>query len=109
MQFLKGQQPREVDGAIVRRAMPRALYIMDASIDMKNEVVCQSLWITSARKPESSAFNTEHFKYADNCGGRFFLPPWTLEEMLDDEVARLHGLSKKVVEERFTILEALQG
>ncbi|CAJ1369212.1 unnamed protein product [Effrenium voratum] len=52
------------------------------------------------RKPESSAFNTEHFKYADNCGGRFFLPPWTLEEMLDDEA--------EAVNDRERLDEALQ-
>ena len=36
-------------------------------------------------------------------GGEFFLPPWTLAEMLDDKVMPLHVLPQKVVEERFDI------
>lgn len=102
-QFKKGEMPKKVDADTVGSAPRQALYIMDADIHLKCFVDCQSLWITSARKSESPAFNTEHFKHADNCGGRFFLPPWTLDEMLDHKVMPLHGLPPKVVEERFGI------
>ena len=84
-------------------APAQALYIMDADIDVKHGVFCQSLWITSARRPETAASNTEHFKQADNCGGQFFMPPWALEEMLSEEVVALHKLTKQVVEKRFGI------
>ena len=99
--FKKGEEPLEVDVRTLKTAPRQALYVMDASIDVERRVQCQSLWITSARRPGSPAFNTEHFKHADNCGGRFFMPPWTLEEMLDDEVMPLHGLPREIVEERF--------
>ena len=100
-QFKKGEEPLEVDVRILRSAPSQALYVMDADINEEHDVSCQSLWITSARRPGSPAFNTEHFKHADIYGGRFFMPPWTLEEMLDDEVMPLHGLPREIVEERF--------
>ena len=76
---------------------------MDADIDVEHGVFCQSLWITSARRPETPASNTEHFKQADNCGGQFFMPPWALEEMLHEEVMALHKLKEAVVKKRFGI------
>ena len=100
-QFKKGDEPLEVDVRTLRSAPRKALYVMDADINEEHDVSFQSLWITSARRPESPASNTEHFKHADNCGGRFFMPPWTLEEMLDDEVMNLHKLPRKIVQERF--------
>ena len=99
-QFKKGEMPKKVDADTVGSAPSQALYIMDADIHLKCYVDCQSLWITSARKPESPAFNSEHFKHAARADGEFFLPPWTLAEMLDAKVMPLHGLSRKVVEER---------
>ena len=63
---------------------------MDADIDVEHWVFCQSLWITSAR---------EHFKK----GGQFYMPPWTLTEMLSAEVKALHQLTTEVVEKRFGI------
>ena len=65
-QFKKGEMPKKVDADTVGSAPSQALYIMDADIHLKCNVDCQSLWITSARKPERSAFNTEHFKHANN-------------------------------------------
>ena len=99
----KGEEPKKVDANTVYSAPAQALYIMDAGIDVENGVFCQSLWITSARRPETAASNTEHFKQADNCGGQFFMPPWALEEMLSEEVVALHKLTKQVVEKRFGI------
>ena len=101
--FKKGEEPKKVDADTLYSAPAQALYIMDADIDVKHGVFCQSLWITSARRPETAAFNTEHFKKADNCGGQFFMPPWALEEMLSEEVVALHKLTKQVVEKRFGI------
>eukprot|EP00439_Symbiodinium_sp_Y106_P063250 s4705_g9.t1 len=71
--------------------------------DVEHGVFCQSLWITSARRPETPASNTGHFKNAGNCGGQFFVPPWALEEMLNAEVMALHKLTMEVVEKRFGI------
>ena len=76
---------------------------MDADIDVEHGVFCQSLWITSARRPETAAFNTEHFKKAERFSGQFFMPPWTLTEMLSAEVMALHKLKEEVVKERFGI------
>ena len=103
MQFETGKEPKEVDVKTLRSAPAQALYIMDADIDVEHGVFCQSLWITSARRPETPASNTEHFKQADNCGGQFFMPPWALEEMLHAEVKALHKLNEAVVKERFGI------
>eukprot|EP00438_Fugacium_kawagutii_P007228 Skav218017 [mRNA] locus=scaffold2344:230500:230958:- [translate_table: standard] len=94
-QFKKGEMPKKVDADSVGSAPRQALYIMDADIRLKCYVDCQSLWITPARKSESPAFNTEHFKHAARASGQFFLPPWTLAEMLDDKVMALHGLPQK--------------
>ena len=101
--FKKGEEPKLVDVRTLRSAPEKALYIMDADIDVEHWVFCQSLWITSARRPETPASNTEHFKQADNCGGQFFMPPWAMEEMLNAEVKALHKLNEAVVEERFGI------
>ena len=101
--FQKGEEPKEVDVKTLRSAPPQALYIMDADIDVEHGVFCQSLWITSARRPETPASNTEHFKQADNCGGQFFMPSWALEEMLNAEVKALHKLNEEVVKERFGV------
>ena len=77
---------------------------MGADIHEKQWVFCQSLWITSARRPETAAFNSgDFFKQADTCGGQFFLPPWTLEEMLHEKVKDLHKLNAEVVKKRFGI------
>ena len=103
LQFKKGKEPKEVDVKTLRSAPAQALYIMDADIDVEHDVDCQSLWITSARRPETPAFHTEHFKNSENCGGQFFMPPWALEEMLNEEVMALHKLNEAVVEERFGI------
>ena len=94
LQFKKGKEPKEVDVKTLRSAPAQALYIMDADIDVEHDVDCQSLWITS---------NTGHFKQADNCGGQFFMPPWDLEEMLNEEVMALHKLNEVVVKKRFGI------
>ena len=101
--FKKGEEPKLVDVRTLKSTPQQALYIMDADIDVEHGVFCQSLWITSARRPETAASNTEHFKQAKNCGGQFFMPPWTLKEMLSEEVVALHKLTKQVVEERFGI------
>ena len=103
LQFKKGKEPKEVDVKTLRSAPAQALYIMDADIDVEHDVDCQSLWITSARRPETPASNTGHFKQADNCGGQLFMPPWDLEEMLNEEVMALHKLKEAVVKERFGI------
>eukprot|EP00438_Fugacium_kawagutii_P028876 Skav207641 [mRNA] locus=scaffold1172:217788:219233:+ [translate_table: standard] len=84
-QFKKGEMPKKVNADTVGSAPRQALYIMDADNQYECYVDCQSLWITSARKSESPAFNTEHFKHAVRASGQFFLPPWTLAEMLDDK------------------------
>ena len=99
----KGEEPKKVDADTLYSAPQQALYIMDADLHEKQWVFCQSLWITSARRPETPASNTEHFKQADNCGGQFFMPPWALEEMLHAEVKALHKLNEAVVKERFGI------
>ena len=102
--FKKGEEPKLVDVRTLKSAPEQALYIMDADIDVEHGVLCQSLWITSARRPETAAFNSgDFFKQADNCGGQFFMPPWALEEMLHEEVMTLHKLNKAVVKERFGI------
>ena len=101
--FQKGEEPKEVDVKTLRSAPAQALYIMDADIDVAHTVFCQSLWITSARRPETAAFNTEHFKKAERFSGQFFMPPWTLTEMLSAEVMALHKLNEEVVKERFGI------
>ena len=103
LQFEKGKEPKEVDVKTLRSAPAQALYIMDADIHRKHGVSCQSLWITSARRPETPASNTEHFKNSKNCGGQFFMPPWALEEMLNAEVMALHELNEPVVKERFGV------
>ena len=97
LQFEKDKEPKKVDADTLYSAPAQALYIMDADIHRKHGVLCQSLW------KESPASNTEHFKQADNCGGQFFMPPWDLEEMLNEEVMALHKLNEVVVEERFGI------
>ena len=75
LQFEKDKEPKEVDVKTLRSAPAQALYIMDADIHEKQWVFCQSLWITSARRPETTAFNSgDFFKQADNCGGQFFYP-----------------------------------
>ena len=102
--FKKGEEPKLVDVRTLKSAPEQALYIMDADIDVEHGVFCQSLWITSARRPETSAFNSGHFfKQADNCGGQFFMPPWALEEMLHEKVKDLHKLNAEVVKKRFGI------
>ena len=103
LQFETGKEPKKVDADTLYSAPQQALYIMDADIDVEHGVFCQSLWITSARRPGTPASNTEHFKQADNCGGQFFMPPWALEEMLHAEVKALHKLNEAVVKERFGI------
>ena len=101
--FKKGEEPKKVDADTLYSAPAQALYIMDADIDVKHGVFCQSLWITSARRPETAASNTEHFKQAERFSGQFFMPPWTLTEMLSAEVMALHKLNEEVVKERFGI------
>ena len=102
--FKKGEEPKLVDVRTLKSAPEQALYIMDADIDVEHGVFCQSLWITSARRPGTTAFNSgQFFKQADNCGGQFFMPPWALEEMLNAEVKALHKLNAEVVKERFGI------
>ena len=101
--FKKGEEPKLVDVRTLKSAPEQALYIMDADIDVEHGVFCQSLWITSARRPETAAFSTEHFKKAERFSGQFFMPPWNLEEMLNAEVKALHELNDKVVMERFGI------
>ena len=104
LQFEKDKEPKEVDVKTLRSAPAQALYIMDADIHEKQWVFCQSLWITSARRPETAAFNSgDLFKQADNCGGQFFMPPWALEEMLHEKVKDLHKLNAEVVKKRFGI------
>ena len=104
LQLEKDKEPKKVDADTLYSAPAKALYIMDADIHEKQWVFCQSLWITSARRPETAAFNSgDFFKQADNCGGQFFMPPWALEEMLHEEVMTLHKLNKAVVKERFSI------
>ena len=95
--FQKGEEPKEVDVKTLRSAPPQALYIMDADIDVEHGVCCQSLWITSARRPETGAFSTEHFKKAERFSEQFFRQPWALEEMLNSEVMALHKLNDEVV------------
>ena len=90
--FKKGEEPKLVDVRTLKSTPQQALYIMDADIDVEHGVFCQSLWITSARRPETAASNTEHFKNADNCGGQFC-----------EEVVALHKLTTEVVEKRFGI------
>ncbi|CAJ1460087.1 unnamed protein product [Effrenium voratum] len=101
--FKKGEEPKLVDVRTLKSILPKALCIMDADIDVEHGVFCQSLWITSARRPETAACNTEHFKKAKNEGGQFFMPPWTWQEILSDKVVAVHNLNKEVVEERFGI------
>eukprot|EP00930_Biecheleria_cincta_P028083 TRINITY_DN1958_c0_g2_i4.p1 TRINITY_DN1958_c0_g2~~TRINITY_DN1958_c0_g2_i4.p1 ORF type:complete len:632 (-),score=137.37 TRINITY_DN1958_c0_g2_i4:485-2329(-) len=101
--FKKGEEPKKVDVRTLKSTLQQALYIMDADIDVEHGVFCQSLWITSARRPETAAFNTEHFKKAERFSGQFFMPPWTLTEMLSAEVMALHKLNEEVVKERFGI------
>ena len=102
-QFEKDKEPKKVDADTLYSAPAQALYIMDADIHRKHGVFCQSLWITSARRPETAAFSTEHFKKAERLSGQFFMPPWALEEMLNSEVKALHELNDEVVKERFGI------
>ena len=103
LQFKKGEEPKRVDVETLGSAPAQALYIMDADIDVEHGVDCQSLWITSARRPETPASNAGHFKSAENCGGQFFMPPWALEEMLNDTAMALHNVPKELVEKRFDI------
>ena len=102
-QFEKDKEPKKVDADTLYSAPAQALYIMDADIHRKHGVFCQSLWVTSARRPETAAFSTEHFKKAERLSGQFFMPPWALEEMLNSEVKALHELNDEVVKERFGI------
>ena len=95
--FKKGEEPKLVDVRTLKSTPQQALYIMDADIDVEHGVFCQSLWITSARRP------TEHFKKAERFSGQCFMPPWTLTEMLSAEVMALHKLNEEVVKERFGI------
>ena len=92
-----------MDVRTLKSAPEQALYIMDADIDVEHGVSCQSLWITSARRPETPASNAEHFKKAERFSGQFFMPPWVLEEMLNPKVKALHELNDEVVKERFGI------
>ena len=101
--FQKGEEPKEVAVKTLRSAPPQGLCIMDADIDVEHGVFCQSLWITSARRPETAPFSTEHFKKAERFSGQFFMPPWALEEMLNSEVMALHKLNEAVVKERFGV------
>ena len=102
--FKKGEEPKLVDVRTLKSAPEQALYIMDADIDVEHGVFCQSLWITSARRPETTAFNSgDFFKQAENCGGQFFMPPWALEEMLHEKVKDLRKLNAEVVKKRFGI------
>ena len=101
--FKKGEEPKLVDVRTLKSAPEQALYIMDADIDVEHGVFCQSLWITSARRPETAAFSTGHFKKAERFSGQFFMPPWDLEEMLNAEVKALRELNDEVVKERFGI------
>ena len=101
--FKKGEEPKLVDVRTLKSTPQQALYIMDADIDVEHGVFCQSLWITSARRPETAAFNTQHFKKAERFSGQCFMPPWTLTEMLSAEVMALHKLNEEVVKERFGI------
>ena len=104
LQLEKDKEPKKVDADTLYSAPAKALYIMDADIHEKQWVFCQSLWITSARRPETAAFNSgDFFKQADNCGGQFFMPPWALEEMLHEKVKDLHKLNAEVVKKRFGI------
>ena len=104
LQFEKDKEPNKVDANALWSAPAQALYIMDADIHEKQWVFCQSLWITSARRPETAAFNSgDFFKQADNCGGQFFMPPWALEEMLHEKVKDLRKLNAEVVKKRFGI------
>ena len=103
LQFEKDKEPKKVDADTLYSAPAQALYIMDADIHRKHGVSCQSLWITSARRPETPASNAEHFKSAENGGGQFFMPPWTKEEILNDTAMALHNVPKELVEERFDI------
>ena len=103
-QFEKDKEPKKVDADTLYSAPAQALYIMDADIHRKHGVFCQSLWITSARRPGTTAFNSgDFFKQADNCGGQFFMPPWALEEMLHEKVKDLHKLNAEVVKKCFGI------
>ena len=101
--FKMGEEPKEVDAKNVRLAPKEALYIMDADIDVEHGVSCQSLWIISGRNPGTASSNTEHFKIAARVSGEFFMPPWTLEEMLNETIMDLHKVKKEVVEERFAV------
>ncbi|CAL1145573.1 unnamed protein product, partial [Cladocopium goreaui] len=99
--FQKGEEPKKVDADTLYSASAQALYIMDADIDVAHTVFCQSLWITSARRPETAAFNTEHFKKAERFSGQFFMPPWTLTEMLSaEERFGIFGGTARLVLER---------
>ena len=103
LRLKKGEEPKLVDVRTLKSAPQQALYIRDADIDVEHGVFCQSLWITSARRPETPASNTEHFKKAERFSGQFFMPPWALEEMLNEEVMALHKLNEALVRERFGI------
>ena len=111
LQLEKDKEPKKVDADILYSAPAKALYIMDADIHEKQWVFCQSLWITSARRPDTAAFNSgDFFKQADSCGGQFFMPPWALEEMLHEKVKDLHKLNAEVVKKRFGLFfMALRG
>lgn len=99
----KGEEPKKADVTTLKSAPEQALYIMDADINEEHGVGCQSLWVTSARRPETASSNTEHFKHAKSCRGQFFMPPWSLEEMLSEKVMDLHQVPKETVEKRFGI------
>ena len=105
LQFEKGKEPERVDGNTLwalSQTNKRALYIMDANIDKEHSVYCQSLWVTSARRPETRAFDTEHFKRAKTCKGQFFVP-W------NEKVKELHkfgGTARLVLQRDEEMAEA---
>ena len=70
--FQKIKEPKKVNADTLYSAPAQVLYIMDAGIDVEHGVLCQSLWMTSARRPETAASNTEQFKNSQNCVGQFF-------------------------------------
>ena len=77
----------------MRQAPRKALYVMDEQVDSQVMVNCCVLWITARRGKSGS----EHFKVFLGQ----FLPPWSLDEMLNPSAMALHGISKEIVEERF--------
>ena len=84
LQFENGKEPKGVDVETLWCAPPNALYILDGDVDVEHAVWCQSLGVTSARRPGTSAYKTvssklsaskEHCEEAKaskmNCGGSY--------------------------------------